>query len=335
MHETDPTLVDSPLSPTALPMPTPSAPAGPVVAAGLSPAWQVIMRFPALLPGEVNRASETTRCASGKVLNVAVALSHLGAATRAVTVLGGAPAAPTAAEMAAFGIELLAVPTRGETRTCTTLLDDARGETTELVENAGPLPPDELATFVGAYRAAVAGAAAVVLSGSLPAGTPAGLYRELLDRTACPAILDARGAELLEALPRRPLLVKPNREELAKTVGHSLDDERQVIAAMESLRERGAAWVLVTDGARPALAIGPEGRFRVVPPRMKRVVNPIGCGDCLAAGFAAGIAAGREPLDAFRLGFAAAADNCRTLLAGRLDRGRVAALSGLVTIERA
>lgn len=316
-------------------MPTPSPPAGPVVAAGLSPAWQVIMRFPALVPGEVNRARETRRCASGKVLNVAVALAHLGATTRAVTVLGGAPAAPTAAEMAAFGIDLLAVPTRGETRTCTTLLDDARGETTELVENAGPLDTDELTAFVEAYRAAVAGAAAVVLSGSLPAGTPAGLYRDLLGATTCPAILDARGPELLEALPARPLLVKPNREELAKTVGHPIDDEGRVLAAMESLRERGAAWVLVTDGAAPALVIGPEGRFRVLPPRPERIVNPIGCGDCLAAGFAAAIATGREPLEAIRFGMACATVNCGTLLAGRLDRGRVAALSGRVTIERA
>lgn len=316
-------------------MPALPLPAGPVVAAGLSPAWQIIMRFAALASGEVNRAEETWHCASGKVVNVAVALVHLGCPTRAVTVLGGAPAAATAAEMAGLGIGLDAVPTRGRTRTCTTLLEGAGGRTTELVENAGAIGADELAAFVEAYGRAVAGAAAVVLSGSIPAGTPSGLYRDLIDCTECPVLLDARGPELLEALPARPLLVKPNREELAKTVGHTLDDEGQVIAAMESLRERGATWVLVTDGARPALAIGPEGRFRVVPPPMKRVVNPIGCGDCLAAGFAAGIAAGREPLDTLRLGFAAATDNCRTLLAGRLDRAEVARLETLVEIERA
>ena len=314
-------------------MPTPFVPAGPIVAAGLSPAWQAMMRFPALVPGGVNRASETIRCASGKVLNVAVALSHLGAVTRAVTVLGGAPAAPTAAEMGALGIDLVAVPTRGETRTCTTLLDDASGATTELVENAGPLSSDELAAFVEAYGRAVADATVVVLSGSLPAGSPAGLYRDLLDRTSCPVILDARGPELLEALPARPLLVKPNREELAKTVGRSLEDEGHVVTAMESLREGGAEWVLVTDGARPAIAIGPEGLFRVVTPRLDAIVNPIGCGDCLAAGVAAGIGAGQTMLDALRLGFAAAADNCRTLLAGRIDPLEVARLERLVRIE--
>lgn len=316
-------------------MPALPLPAGPVVAAGLSPAWQIIMRFAALAAGEVNRAEETWHCASGKVVNVAVALAHLGCPTRAVTVLGGAPAAATAAEMAGLGVGLDAVPTRGRTRTCTTLLEGEGGRTTELVENAGAIGADELAAFVEAYGRAVAGAAAVVLSGSLPAGTPATLYRELLERTPCPAILDARGPELLEALPARPRLVKPNRAELATTARCALEDDGDAFAAMEGLHRRGATWVLVTDGARPALLVGAGGRFRVRPPRPERIVNPIGCGDCLAAGFAAATAGGAGPLDAVRLGFACAADNCRLPLAGRLDGAAVARLADGVTIEPA
>jgi fructose-1-phosphate kinase PfkB-like protein len=150
------------------------------------------MRFASLEPGEVNRASDVQRCASGKVLNVAVALGALGAISRAVTVMGGAAAGWTAAEFRGLGIELVAVPTIADTRCCTTLLDDATGRTTELVENAPPITSGELARFVTAYEGAVAGAAAVVLSGSLPAGTPVTIYRDLLHRTSCQSIVDAR-----------------------------------------------------------------------------------------------------------------------------------------------
>ena len=306
-----------------------------VVAAGLSPAWQTIMRFASLEPGEVNRASDVQRCASGKVLNVAVALGALGAISRAVTVMGGAAAGWTAAEFRGLGIELAAVPTAADTRCCTTLLDDATGRTTELVENAPPITPGELARFVAAYEGAVAGTAAVVLSGSLPAGTPVTIYRDLLERTSCPAIVDARGPELLAALPCRPLLVKPNREELARTVGRPLEREADLRVAMEELRAQGAEWVLVTDGANFAIALGPAGCFRIVPPRLERVVNPIGCGDCLAAGFADAISRGSEPLDAIRFGMACAVFNCGTLMAGRLERPAVESLSKSVRIERA
>lgn len=292
------------------------------------------MRFSALVPGEVNRASATWRGASGKVLNVATAVAHLGLPVRAVTALGGPPAVAMRAEMERMGVVLAAVPTRGETRTCITLLDDATGLTTELVENAAAIERDELAAFVAAFGENAAGAAAVVLSGSLPAGTPVGLYRDLLVGVACPAVLDARGPELLEALSQRPLLVKPNREELAKTFGLALEGETAVFAAMDRLREQGAQWVLITDGGQPALVAGPEERFRLVPPPVAEMVNPIGCGDCLAAGFTAGVVAGLSPLHALQQGFASAADNCRSLFAGRLEPGNVARLARDVAIER-
>jgi sugar/nucleoside kinase (ribokinase family) len=70
-----------------------------------------------------------------------------------------------------------------------------------------------------------------------------------------------------------------------------------------------------------------------VPPRLERVVNPIGCGDCLAAGFADSIVRGREPLQAICFGTACAAFNCGTLLAGRLERSGVDRLATSVEVS--
>jgi tagatose 6-phosphate kinase len=304
-----------------------------IIAAGLSPAWQSVMRFSSLTPGEVNRATATWSCASGKVLNVAVALRHLGADCRAVTVLGGPPAVSTEGEFAALGIDLVVVPTHATTRTCTTLLDDATGRTTELVENAAAITDAEQRAFVTAYADAVASAKVAVLSGSLPAGTPHTLYRELMAVTPCPVVLDARGPELLAALGEKPLLVKPNREELARTVGATITCDEELFAAMEQLRSLGALWVVVTDGPRPISVVGPEGRCRLFPPPLDSVENPIGSGDCLAAGFAVAIGNGQAPVDALRYGIACATENCRSLFAGRLDRERVSAWASQIVIE--
>ena len=117
-------------------------------------------------------------------------------------------------------------------------------------------------------------------------------------------------------------------------MGRPLGAEADLRFAMEGIREQGAGWVLVTDGAKPAIALGPAGSFRIVPPRLERVVNPIGCGDCLAAGFAEAISRGLEPLEAIRFGMACAAFNCGTLLAGRLERTAVEALLPRVRVER-
>ena len=102
---------------------------------------------------------------------------------------------------------------------CTTILDRATGVMTELVENGRPLRPEELDAFRRAYAEEAAKADVAVIAGSLPAGTPNSFYRELVERTPCPAVLDFRGEGLLACLDLKPLVVKPNREELAQTVG--------------------------------------------------------------------------------------------------------------------
>lgn len=323
-----------------------------ILTAGLSPAWQQILVFDRLTPGQVNRATVTHTCASGKVLNVGLALARLGTPCTTLSLLGGATGRAIADEFAALAartprMETHWVACQAPTRTCTTLIDRHTAQTTELVENAAPVSANERAAFVTAYQRLAQQVQGVVLSGSLPEGTAPDLYRRLLERTPGWAVLDFRGDELWQALPQRPLIVKPNREELARTVSRPLDNEPDLRAAMQSLVERGARWVLVTAGAGDANLLGPPGLFRICPLAVE-VVNPIASGDCLAAGFAARYAALTQTslpmaadsdleavLDALRYGFAAAAENARELLPARLDPARVAARAAEVVIQRA
>jgi 1-phosphofructokinase family hexose kinase len=305
-----------------------------IVAAGLTPAWQQILRFERLRPGEVNRAAEAHWCASGKVFNVGIALANLGAECRAISPLGSDVAQRVGAELAAVGLQSSLIPQHGPTRVCTTLLDDATGAVTELVENARPLPPETLDEFRAAYARHAAAAGVAVLSGSLPEKTPPTFYRELLEQTPGRAVLDARGPELLEALGRRPWFVKPNREELRQTLGHSLHDDRALAAGMRELNERGAEWVVVTEGARAVWLSSAQAAYRLQPLRLAKVVNPIGCGDCLAAGLAWALSIDRGPVDCVRIGIACAAQNAAALLPGRLDPEQALRDAERVEVER-
>ena len=301
-----------------------------IVATGLTPAWQQILRFESFHVGEVNRAAEAVWCASGKVLNVGLALAHLGAECLTVAPLGGLPTSAIEREFAALGARAQWLQAAAATRVCTTILDSASGRTTELVENAAPLTPAELQAFVEAYTVAASTADTVVLTGSLPAGTPPTIYRKLLSKTKGRAVIDARGPELLAALEARPFLVKPNREELARTVSRPLACDDDVLAAMRELNARGATWVVVTQGKEAVWVTSALVTERLESLRVEEIVNPIGCGDCLAAGIAWGLERGHEPLEAIRLGIAAAAENVRQLLPARLDPRRVEELAAAV-----
>ena len=299
-----------------------------ILAAGLSPAWQQILVFDRFTRGEVNRAIETCACASGKVINVGIALASLGADSRTLSVLGGRAGAMIEEELATLGVRARWINDPATTRTCTTIIERSSGEITELVENAAMIEARSCEAFLSALRQAAQAAQWVILSGSLPpiAGRPSprSLYREMLECLPSTArvILDARGPEMLECLSHHPFLVKPNREELALTVGRDLTDRESLVAAMKEINHRGAEWVLVTQGAREVWLSSPTELWCFTPPVIE-VVNAIGCGDCLTAGLTASLAEGHDLPTAVRFGIAAAGDNAAQLLPARLSPSRV------------
>ncbi|QDT52126.1 Tagatose-6-phosphate kinase [Caulifigura coniformis] len=317
-----------------------------ILAAGLTPAWQYVLVFDHLRTGEVNRARESRWFASGKAVNVALAVHSLGIEGRLVSFLGGATGAALAEDFESTGAAAEWVTSSTATRVCTTLIHSLAGETTELVENSPAVSPQELARYARAFTATAEKSQVLVLSGSLPTDTPRSYYRDLLAASAhVPAlhssgnrpanlVFDFRGPELQECLAFRPFLVKPNREELAATVGRTLDDDSSLLAAMRELNTAGAEWVLVTQGGGPAWLTGCGETWRVQPPVGINVVNPIGCGDSVAAGIAVGLSTGLPVRDCVSLGIGAAAANLEQMECARFEAGRARELAKGASWER-
>jgi len=305
-----------------------------ILSAGLTPAWQQILVFDSFRYGEVNRAREVVWCASGKVFNAGIGAHHLGGPSLTLAPVGGPNLPQIEAEFAALGVPYRWVKTQAATRICTTILDQATGTITELVENGRPLTSEELEAFRRAYAELAAGAALVVLIGSLPQDTPDTFYRELLQRTTCPTVLDFRGAGLLSVLDLEPYVVKPNRDELAQSLGRPLDDDQALVAAMRTLNGRGAQWVVITQGPAAVWATSAREIYRFRPLAVPDAVNPIASGDAVAAPIAWATRSGRPLPDAVRLGIAAAAQNVRQLLPCRLDPQTLEAAAALVSVDR-
>lgn len=306
-----------------------------ILSAGLTPAWQHILVFDAFRPGRVNRAVESFWCASGKVFNAAIAVHRLGGESLALAVVGGLPGEQIAEDLDDLGVPHRLIESGAATRVCTTILDRTGRTMTELVANGAPLTAEEHDAMAAAYAEEAARAEMVVLIGSLPGGTPPSYYRRLLGQTPCPVVLDFRGPGLLGVLDLEPLVVKPNREELAQTVGRPLATEGELFEAMRQLNHGGARWVVVTDGDQPVRVTSRREAYRVDPPAVAgdEVVNPIGCGDALAAGMARAIGQGREVVEAVRLGVAAAVDNLGQVLPCRLNPEAIDRLVRQVRVE--
>jgi tagatose 6-phosphate kinase len=306
-----------------------------ILCIGTTPAAQRVMIFRKLTPDAVNRAVTTLDGVAGKAINVAKILKTLGAHPIATGFLGGARGEILRAEMAERKIESDFVLVRAPTRQCITVIDESAGTHTELVEESRPVTPADFGKFMDAVWRHIAACRAVVMSGTIASGGPKSLYHDctrLAENTGALSVVDAQGAALTEALKAKPGLVKPNRPELATTVGRELKSDADVMRAMRELCERGAQRVIVTAGREPALAFDGKIFRRIITPRI-RVVNPIGSGDAFTAGVVLRLLRGDDLGEACRWGAAAGAANALTPQPGELNRKDVTRLAREVRVQ--
>jgi 1-phosphofructokinase len=268
-----------------------------IVTLTLNPSVDRTVEVEALARGEVMRALGVRVDPGGKGINVSRALASHGLPTRAVVTLGGAEGEHLVTLLRGTGIEVVPVPIQGAIRSNITVVEPD-GTTTKFNEPGAELSSEELNSVFDAVVSAVESADWLVASGSLPPGTPAGVYADLVRALAgsgTRVAIDTSGPALEAVLAAEPTLVKPNRDELAEATGVRLVTIADVVEAACRLRDRGARAVLASLGADGAVLVDDDGAIHGQTP----VVSPlssVGAGDAMLAGFLAGGGAGAEAL---------------------------------------
>ncbi len=299
-----------------------------IVCAAPSPAIDKLFEIEELRPGRIHRPEAFVPVAGGKGLNVARAAATLGAAVHAVCLLSGHAGRWVADALAAEGVRASAVWGPGETRSVLSVADRATAGLTEFYERAPALGEATWAAFEAAVGEALADAAWLTLSGSLPPGAPPDAYARLARRARERGVrvaLDATGEPLAAGLAGAPDLVKVNAEEAAELAPGCAPGDGTALAA--ALRERAGqdAVAVVTLGADGAVLAGPDGGWRGRAPAVGRY--PVGSGDALLAGLLAGLERGLDWRAALAAGLGAGAANAERAGQGRLDPARARALT--------
>ena len=307
-----------------------------ILCLGTTPAAQRVMIFRKLTLDAVNRTATSLDGAAGKSINVAKVLKVLGEEPIATGFLGGDRGEFLRVVLAEKGIESDFVTVATRTRQCVTVIDESAGTHTELVEESQPVQPADFDKLMAVIRRRASECRAAVMSGTIVTGGPVNLYfncTQLVEDAGALSVVDAQGAALVEALKARPGLVKPNRSELAATVGRGLKDDADAMKAMHELCERGAQRVVVTAGKEATLAFDGKNFWRIDVPRIK-TVNPIGSGDAFTAGLVSRLGRGDDLGEACRWGSAAGAANVLTPLPGEVNREDMERLVREVQVQR-
>ena len=148
----------------------------------------------------------------------------------------------------------------------------------------------------------------LVLAGSIPSSMPDSIYSDILARLEGRGIVfvvDATKDLLLNVLKYRPFLIKPNHHELGEIFGVELENREDVVPYAERLQEQGAQNVLVSMGGKGAVLLDAEGNVHMLPVPKGTLVNAVGSGDSMVAGFIAGWTEKKDFVDAFMMGISA------------------------------
>jgi len=304
-------------------------PASRFLAVCLNPVIQNTLVFDRILRGEVNRTGEHRVDASGKGVNVARVLGQLGCEALYLAQLGGPTREWFLAMCEADGVRTRWAESNSEIRVCTTVIDRAEGHATELVEEARTVGEGTTERLLAEYALVLPGCDAVIVSGTKAAGFAEDTIPSIV-RLAAQAgkriYLDIKGADLVASLPFRPVLVKPNLEELLQTrspVGDAklVRDEaslRAFVAAVgREYSESFGASLIVTRGARSTW-YWEDGELRDCPASKIEAINPTGSGDSFMAGAAAAMEEGGTLKEAVAEGMRLGSLNAQRLKPGSI-----------------
>jgi len=280
-----------------------------IITITLNPAVDRVVTLPTLHLGNTNRIKDGMLDPGGKGVNVSRMIHELGGESVAMGFLAGSLGKVIEDALTKLGIRQDFVHTPGQTRQNLAIIETATHRHTILSE-AGP---ETEVKYVEKLRRELERHLHpndwVVLAGSVPPGVPNNVYAtltELVHAYGAEVCIDADGKFLELGVAAIPDLIKPNCEELERLAGRSLAGIDQILLAAYGLRADGIRYVVVSLGREGALAVSPEGAYRVFPPAV-HAMSAIGSGDSLVAGLVLALSRGEPLVDGLRLGTAAGA----------------------------
>ena len=255
--------------------------------------------------GKTNRTSSEKMLPGGKGINVSTVLKNLGIKNTALGFTAGFTGNEIEKKVGELGVDSDFISVKnGFSRINVKLKDfdgteiNGRGpaisqrETEQLLQKLQKLKENDV----------------LVLAGSIPEGMPDSIYQEIMKRLSGRGIcfaVDATKDLLLNVLEYHPFLIKPNNHELGELFQTELKQKTDVIPYAEKMQELGARNVLVSMAGQGAVLLTEGKDVYMLDAPKGRLINAVGAGDSMVAGFLAGWEEKKDYIHAFKMGVAA------------------------------
>ena len=255
----------------------------------LNPALDYVMNTETINTSDINRTISEEIYYGGKGINVSTVLSRLGYESTSLGFIAGFTGSELERMMKADG--LLTDFTRIENGRTRINVKVKCGVEIDINANGPDIPSEKLDELINKLNSLNSGDY-LVLAGSVPNSVPSDIYAnilKLLSGKDVKIIVDSTGEQLLKTLEYKPFLVKPNHHELGELFDKELIGTDEIIEYAKRIRSMGPKNVIVSRGGDGSIFVDENDKVYVMDPIPGKLVNSVGCGDSMVAGFIAGL----------------------------------------------
>ena len=268
----------------------------------LNPSIDYIVRLDTLVNGITNRTTSEEYYFGGKGINVSCVLAELDIDSTAYGFIAGftGEAIEKGISNSRIRTEFIKLP-EGISRINIKI---KAGEETE-INGQGPDIPESALNELMARLDDIGDGDTLVIAGSVPNTLPDDIYERMLERLNgknVRFVVDATKKLLVNSLKYKPFLIKPNRQEISEIFGVEVKSEDDTERYARKLQEMGAKNVLVSLGGEGAMLVDEFGKKHKMGVLKEKVVNTVGSGDSMVAGFVAGYEMKKDYHFALKLG---------------------------------
>lgn len=269
-----------------------------------NPALDYISQVDNFEVGKINRTKDEKILPGGKGLNVSIVLKNLGLESTALGFIAGFTGEELKKRIEEYGIKTDFIKAEdGFTRINVKI---SSNEETALNGNGPKITNDDIEKLLEKIEK-IKKEDIVVLAGNIPKCINNNIYETIcvkLEMNEVTFIVDATKELLINVLKYKPFLIKPNKEELEETFKVKLITKEEIIEYAKKLQIMGAQNVLVSLGGDGAILVTQDNKVYFSKAPKGKVLNTVGAGDSMVAGFIAGYEKSGEFEYAFKMGVA-------------------------------
>lgn len=255
--------------------------------------------------GLTNRTSSELMLPGGKGVNVSTVLMNLGIENTALGFAAGFVGDEIVRQMEEMGVQNGFIRIEEGVSRINLKLKSIDGME---IKGQGPVISPEHVEELMKQLDRLGEGDVLFLSGSIPASMPDDAYQKIMERLdgrGVQIVVDATRDLLMKVLEYHPFLIKPNNHELGEIFDVELRTREEVIPYAKKLQEKGAVNVLVSMAGEGAVLIDANGDVHMAPAPKGTLVNGVGAGDSMVAGFMAGWLEKQDYEHAFCMGVSA------------------------------